>query len=104
MGAGVGTISIWKIGDNSLQLHRAIDTPSNGFNRVRLRSDCKLLVTCGWDKAIRLHTPKKGTLLALMDFHRGSVNAVAFNNDFSFVTSSKDSALCRWNLYSKNTS
>ncbi|XP_067951242.1 guanine nucleotide-binding protein subunit beta-like protein 1 [Watersipora subatra] len=94
-----GRISVWKCDNSTLRSHLSIETPSKGYNSVRLRSDAKLIIACAWDGMVRLYGPKKGTCLAILDFHRESVTAVSFDTDNRFVTSSKDKALCLWSLY-----
>ena len=84
------------------QLSCKIDTPCKGFNAVKLRPDCKLLVACSWDGMVRLHGPKRGKLLALSQFHHESVTSVTFDDDYKFVTASRDRMLCCWDLYSNN--
>jgi len=99
---GSGLISIWKLKEQfKLSKHLDIKTPSKGFNAVRIRPDSKLLILCSWDGVVRLYSPKQGKLLALLDFHRQSVNAISFNNGGEFVTSSKDNTICVWSLYAK---
>ena len=85
-----------------MQLSCKIDTPCKGFNAVKLRPDCKLLVACSWDGTVRLHGPKRGKLLALSQFHHESVTSVTFDDDYKFVTASRDRMLCCWDLYSNN--
>lgn len=102
LGASVGAsgrIAVWTLHDHHLKHHMNIDTPSRGFNAVKLRSDSKLLIACAWDGVVRLYGPKKGKLLALLDFHRESVTSTTFDPDNHFVTSSKDKSLCLWGLY-----
>ena len=69
-----------------MQLSCKIDTPSKGFNAVKLRPDCKLLVACSWDGTVRLHGPKRGKLLALSQFHHESVTSVIFNDNYKFFS------------------
>ena len=94
-----GKISLWKCENCELKSHVNIDTPSRGFNSVRLRSDGKLLIACAWDGVVRLYSPKKGKCLAILDFHRESATSVTFDSRRRFVTSSKDKDLCLWGLY-----
>mgnify|MGYP001792698660 CR=1 FL=1 len=98
-GAGSQLVVTWSVKDDELVKMAAISTASKGFNCVRLRPDCKMVVACAWDGVVRLYSPKKGTLLSRMDFHREGVLATCFNHQNYFITSSRDGLLCLWNLY-----
>lgn len=97
---GGGKVTIWKLNNQTLSRHLCIDSPSSGFSSIGLRSDSKLIIACGWDGIARIYGPKKGTLLALLDFHRENITSHSFSGDLKFVTASRGKDLCLWSLYS----
>ena len=103
---------------NQPKLHacNSFSLTNPGVNAVRIRtSDGRLLVTGGWDSRVRVFsvtttsarrkkTPKVPKLLAVLDFHKASVNALDFSPfDGMLAAGSNDGIVSAWNLYNSPT-
>lgn len=63
---------------------RAYKTAYSGRAGIAVRDDGRILAIAGWDGHVRIHSAKTFKPLALLEYHRDSVYAVAFSS----VTSS----------------
>lgn len=69
------------------------------INCIAISSDDKFLATGGWDKLIRIWSPKDLTWLHTFSKHRGEVTALTFRIDYSLLYSgSADRSVMLWTL------
>ena len=74
-----------------------IDTGYKGVAEVALRPDEKIFGVAGWDHRVRLYGTRKLEPLAILKFHKESVNSVAFAPDNTTLASaSKDGCVAVW--------
>ncbi len=74
--------------------------PNDGFNCVKIRPDGKLFVTGGWDAQGRIFGLKQCSPLAVLSYHRESVQAIDFSYENLIALGSKDGIISLWNQYS----
>ncbi|XP_033627635.1 guanine nucleotide-binding protein subunit beta-like protein 1 [Asterias rubens] len=77
-----------------------------GLSDVCVRHDNRILATAGWDSRIRVFGWKKLKPLAVLSYHRATVNSVSFSEplpSFNFsqllAAGSKDKHISLWSLY-----
>jgi guanine nucleotide-binding protein subunit beta-like protein 1 len=105
------TISTWRLdlaaGSCTPGPQFALRRP--GVSCVELRSDCELFAAGCWDSQIRLYRWRQPVPLAVLPFHEGSVNSIAFcptataaatgSVSGQFAAGSKDCRISMWNMY-----
>ena len=87
-----------KISVSILQKHKIIN---KGFSSIKIRPDHKIVVTGGWDAKIRLFSWKCLKPLAVLNYHTGPVQSIAFSSDKQFACGSTDNKISVWNIYSE---
>ena len=100
--ASVGsTIHMWTLQPNlEITLLGELNLQNPGVAALRFRpSDARLFVAACWDGRARLFSAKTRKLLAVLSFHRESVQCVAFSAADSLAIGSKDGAITVWDLY-----
>jgi len=91
--------------DSVCRSQAVIETSHKGVAEVAMRPDEKLFGVAGWDHRVRIYGTRKLEPLAILKFHKESVNSVAFSPDNSTLASaSKDGAVAIWTgLYPSKT-
>lgn len=85
--------------DNKMESVRKVKVTNPGLNQTRFRNDGKLFVTGGWDSNVRLFSAKSLTPLAVLTYHKESVQALAFSHDNILACGSKDKHISLWDIY-----
>jgi len=92
-------VKMWKSTVNhEFDNQKDIDITNKGINSVRFRSDGKLFAAGGSDGKVRLFS-KSGKKLAVLEYHRESVQYLAFDHTNTLAVGCKDGAVSFWNLY-----
>lgn len=96
----VSSIASW----STLAMDKEIELKNPGLASVKIRSDCKILATGGWDGRLRIYNWKKLTPLAYLNYHTDTVNAVDFSDDLPeygqlLAAGGKDTRISLWSLY-----
>ncbi|PNH08003.1 ASTRA-associated protein 1 [Tetrabaena socialis] len=90
LGAGPGTGA----GRPPLRLREA------GTADVRIRPDGKLFACGCWDGRVRLYSLRKRQPLAVLQYHRGQVTALAFSpTRLLLASASRDTTVALWSVY-----
>ncbi|XP_050390593.1 guanine nucleotide-binding protein subunit beta-like protein 1 isoform X2 [Patella vulgata] len=90
----------FKVADDKLIMDKTVEVVNEGFNNITIRGDDKLIVTCGWDKSIRLFSLKSLKPLAVLKYHKESVQCCTFTSDNILICGSKDKLISLWEIYS----
>lgn len=69
--------------DSGLEV-RSFKTAYPGRGAIAVRDDGRILATAGWDGALRLHSAASFRPLAVLEYHRDSLYAVAFQATTSY--------------------
>ncbi|XP_069107268.1 guanine nucleotide-binding protein subunit beta-like protein 1 [Argopecten irradians] len=85
--------------DNKIQTGREVKVTNPGFNQTAFRHDGKILASGGWDGNVRLFSGKSVKPLAVLSYHKESVQALAFSTDNLLACGSKDHHISLWNVY-----
>ena len=94
------TLKSWTIDDQSqITVLKDIEVINDGFNCIKVRPDDKLFVTGGWDSRARVFSMKKLSPLAVLTYHRESVQCVNFSSQNILAVGSKDGGISMWNIY-----
>ena len=73
-----------------------------GVGCAELRPDCELFAAGCWDASVRLYRWRQPVPLAVLPFHEGSVNSVAFSpvpGSGVMAAGSKDGRISIWDMY-----
>lgn len=90
----------WEFDDNSKIVKKAELTTTNpGFNSIIIREDQKIFAAAGWDSKIRIFSTKKLKPLAILSYHKDSIQCVSFSTDNTLACGSKDSHISLWDIY-----
>ncbi|XP_060068376.1 guanine nucleotide-binding protein subunit beta-like protein 1 [Ylistrum balloti] len=85
--------------DSKIQSGRELMVTNPGFNRILFRKDGKLFATGGWDGNVRLFSGKSVKPLAVLTYHKESVQTLAFSTDKILASGSKDHHISLWDVY-----
>ncbi|XP_003385188.1 PREDICTED: guanine nucleotide-binding protein subunit beta-like protein 1 [Amphimedon queenslandica] len=78
---------------------------NSGVASVAIRGDGRIMASGGWDYRIRVFGCKKGKPLAVLDYHSGTMQSIAFTSSslahYSnlMISGSKDRRVSLWKLY-----
>ena len=73
---------------------------SGGIASIAMRPDGRIFAAGGWDYRVRIWQMKKFKPLAVLQQHRGTVNAVSFSYDSKWLASaSTDKIIAIWSLF-----
>ncbi|XP_061173063.1 guanine nucleotide-binding protein subunit beta-like protein 1 isoform X2 [Saccostrea echinata] len=98
-GSPSNLLSTWNITENQINRGTNYEVKNPGFNDVRIRNDQKILATAGWDHQVRIFGVKKLKPLAVLSYHKDSVQCLAFSKDNMLACGSKDQHISLWKLY-----
>ena len=84
---------------DQLEVTSKVEMTNAGAGCVGIRGDGRVVAIGCWDGRARLYSMKSAKLLALLDFHKGSVQSVAFSEENMLAVASKDGAITLWDLY-----
>lgn len=93
------TLISWEIKDKKIKTNNEVTVKNPGFNDIVTRKDGKIVVAAGWDKQIRIFGCKKLKPLAILSYHKDSVNCVTFSPDNILACGSKDQHISLWDVY-----
>ncbi|XP_021355416.1 guanine nucleotide-binding protein subunit beta-like protein 1 [Mizuhopecten yessoensis] len=85
--------------DSKIETGREMKATNPGFNQTLFRRDGKILATGGWDGNVRLFSGKSLKPLAVLTYHKESVQALAFSTDSILACGSKDQHISLWDVY-----
>ncbi|XP_013079463.2 guanine nucleotide-binding protein subunit beta-like protein 1 [Biomphalaria glabrata] len=92
-------LKLWQV-DNLLLTHKkTVKVLNPGMGSISVRADGKIIAVGGWDGRCRLFSLKSMKALAVLTFHRSSVQCVAFASNNYLATGSKDGYIAVWNIY-----
>ncbi|XP_020619135.1 guanine nucleotide-binding protein subunit beta-like protein 1 isoform X2 [Orbicella faveolata] len=88
----------------TLSVDRQIELKNPGVASVKIRKDCRILATGGWDGRLRIYNWRKLTPLVYLSYHADTVNAVDFSENLSshgqlLAAGGKDARITLWSLY-----
>ena len=88
----------WTI-DGGLKAKDTATIVNPGFNDVIVRDDNKIIVTAGWDSKVRVFGAKHLKPLAVLNYHKDSVNCLTFSDEKLLACGSKDNQISLWDIY-----
>lgn len=101
-GSADKTLAVWSVDERqALQLCRTQHITNPGIADIKLRPDCKILATAGWDHRIRVFRWSTMKPLAVLSCHSASVQCLAFAADGLLAAGSGDQRISIWSLYSR---
>ncbi|XP_076110749.1 guanine nucleotide-binding protein subunit beta-like protein 1 [Mytilus galloprovincialis] len=90
----------WSISENNTIVKgKEITVKNPGFTSVSIRHDQKIFASGGWDSNIRIYSVKKLKPLAVLSYHKESVQCVTFSSDNILACGSKDAHISLWDIY-----
>lgn len=90
----------WSINEQgTIKIGREITTTNPGFNQITIRDDGRIFAAAGWDSNIRIFSLSKLKPLAVLSYHKESVQCIKFSKDKSLACGSKDSHISLWDVY-----
>ena len=91
----------FNVDDKRLNISNSITLTNPGLNCVKIRTnDSKIFASGGTDSRIRVYGIKKQNLLAVLDFHKESINTIDFSRTNLMAAGSNDGIISIWNIYS----
>ncbi|RWR99963.1 guanine nucleotide-binding protein subunit beta-like protein 1, partial [Dinothrombium tinctorium] len=93
--------------EKSLELNvkHSISITNPGISSIAIRSDGKIVATGGWDSRIRVFSWKSLKPLAVLIYHKNTVECVAFspklveNGKYLLAAASSDHTATLWDIY-----
>jgi len=90
----------------TLTKDKEFELKNPGIASVKIRKDCKILATGGWDGRLRIFNWKKFSPLAYLNYHTDTINAVDFSDDLPgcgqlLSAGGKDARISLWSLYNE---
>jgi len=79
-----------------IRKHKLIN---EGLSSMKIRQDNKILATGGWDNKTRLFAWKNLRPLAVLDYHTGSIQSLAFSDDKLLACGSTDHKISVWKIF-----
>ncbi|XP_028396534.1 guanine nucleotide-binding protein subunit beta-like protein 1 [Dendronephthya gigantea] len=104
-GSAEDKLTVFKLTEEeSLQLENTVKIKNCGVSDVKIRGDCKIFATAGWDCKLRVFSWKSLKPLAILNYHTQTVNALTFSNcsEQLLAAGSKDGRISLWSLYKDN--
>ncbi|CAB4002349.1 guanine nucleotide-binding subunit beta 1 [Paramuricea clavata] len=104
-GSAEEKVTVFKLtAERRLEVEKTVQIKNCGISEVKIRGDCKIFATAGWDHKLRIFSWKSLKPLAILNYHTQSVDAVAFSNcqEQLLAAGSKDGRISLWSLYKDN--
>nr|XP_037281331.1 guanine nucleotide-binding protein subunit beta-like protein 1 [Rhipicephalus microplus] len=101
-------LCVFELNDGQLAEKRRLTVTNDGFSSLHVRVDGKIVASGGWDGRIRVFGWKNMKPLAVLDFHKESVQAVKFSDrelckaGLLLAAGSKDRTVSLWSLYNSS--
>lgn len=89
----------WNRTENQIMKGSSLEIKNPGFNDIRIRGDHKIFATAGWDHTVRIFGVKKLRPLAVLTYHKDSVQCLDFSRDNMLACGSKDQHISLWKIY-----
>ena len=96
------TLTSWGVKEGEPSPGRMIEITNKGLNDLVIRGDGRIVATAGWDSRIRVFSCKKLKPLAVLDFHKESIQSVSFSKGGLLAAGSKDKTISVWSVYQKS--
>lgn len=98
-GSPSNMLSTWSRTENKIMKGSSLEIKNPGFNDIRIRGDHKIFATAGWDHTVRIFGVKKLRPLAVLTYHKESVQCLDFSRDNTLACGSKDQHISLWKIY-----
>ena len=85
--------------DVSIDSKKDITATNPGFNSILIRPDHKIFAAAGWDSNVRIYSVKKLKPLAVLSYHKDTVQCLSFSSDNTLACGSKDHHISLWDVY-----
>ena len=83
-----------------MSVRAGLQLKNPGIGAIAIRHDGRIVATAGWDKQVRVYDYRKRKQLAVLQYHRGGVMDVCFQQRTQqFASASKDGSIAVWNIY-----
>ncbi|KAL3150822.1 hypothetical protein ABBQ32_000580 [Trebouxia sp. C0010 RCD-2024] len=87
-----------------LQMLAMLEVKQHGIADICIRPDQRLFATAGWDGKVRLFHHKKMRPLAILQYHRKGVTALAFQpHNQCLISASRDGTIAIWSVFQHKT-
>jgi len=89
-------------GTSCSDIVKEVGLKNKGVNDIKIRTDGKIFASAGWDHRVRIFSWKKHQCkpLAILRYHKSSVQQVAFPNTAGDNTlATTDAQIAIWNIY-----
>lgn len=91
---------------HSITADKEIELKNPGIASVKIRKDCQILATGGWDGRIRIYSWRTLKPLAYLNYHTQTINTVDFSEDLFghgqlLAAGGKDSRISLWSIYNE---
>ncbi|XP_048737632.1 guanine nucleotide-binding protein subunit beta-like protein 1 isoform X2 [Ostrea edulis] len=98
-GSPSNELATWNIAERLINRTTNLGVTNPGFNDVRIRDDHKIIATAGWDHQVRIFGVRNMKPLAVLSYHKDSVQCLAFSNDNLLACGSKDQHISLWKIF-----
>ncbi|XP_063884973.1 guanine nucleotide-binding protein subunit beta-like protein 1 [Scylla paramamosain] len=108
IGTAAEKIYVFSIQNNlNISIVKELSITNAGISSCVIRPDGKLFVTGGWDSRIRFFSSKKCKPLAVLMYHKKTVECIAYSKDnieelgggFILAAGSSDKSVSLWNIF-----
>ena len=87
-----------------ISLRTGLQLKTPGIGAIAIRHDGRIFATGGWDKQLRVYDYQRRKQLAVLQYHRGGVVDVCFQQRTQQLASaSKDGSIAVWSIYAGST-
>lgn len=90
----------------SFQTIKSVELQKAGVASIKIRPDSKIFATGGWDYKLRIFSWKTCKPLAVLEYHKGTIQALAFSRSSTnqkqlLACGANDSKISIWDIYNK---